>query len=238
MRQLVLDIQPSGPPTLDDFVVGRNAEVLAALRQWTKGMGERFIYLWGEPGAGKTHLLNAVGTEAQLGSQLGSDPARGQTPLNMPPISCDAQTRFMPSDAATLRVDNVERLSPEGAVSLFNRYNERREGAGRLLVTGCCAPAQLPLLPDLATRLGWGLVLRVHALDDSEKVAALQSRAQHLGVHLPTDAARYILTRWTRDTPSLFALMNELNIWSLSSQRAITIPLIRDALTSIQRPAP
>ena len=72
MRQLVLDIQPSGPPTLDDFVVGRNAEVLAALRQWTKGMGERFIYLWGEPGAGKTHLLNAVGTEAQLGSQLGS----------------------------------------------------------------------------------------------------------------------------------------------------------------------
>lgn len=235
MRQLVLDIQPAGPPTLDDFIVGRNAEVLAALRQWANGVGERFIYLWGEPGAGKTHLLNAVGTEVQLqlGLQLGSDPVRGLTP-----VSCNAQTRFIPNDAAPLRVDNVERLSPEGAVSLFNRYNERREGAGRLLVTGCCAPAQLPLLPDLATRLGWGLVLRVHALDDSEKVAALQSRAQHLGVHLPTDAARYILTRWTRDTSSLFALMNELNIWSLSSQRAITIPLIRDALTSIQRPAP
>ena len=229
MRQLVLDIQPAGPPTLDDFVVGRNAEVLAALRQWANGMGERFIYLWGEPGAGKTHLLNAVGAEGQLGS----DPARGLTP-----VSCNAQTRFMPSDAATLRVDNVERLSPEGAVSLFNRYNERREGAGRLLVTGCCAPAQLPLLPDLATRLGWGLVLRVQPLEDLEKIAALQTRAQHLGVDLPMDAARYILTRWTRDTSSLFALMNELNIWSLSSQRAITIPLIRDALTSIQRPAP
>lgn len=81
-------------------------------------------------------------------------------------------------------------------------------------------------------------MLRVQPLEDLEKIAALQTRAQHLGVDLPMDAARYILTRWTRDTSSLFALMNELNIWSLSSQRAITIPLIRDALTSIQRPAP
>jgi DnaA family protein len=238
MRQLVLDIQPAGPPTLDDFVVGRNAEVLAALRQWMNGVGERFIYLWGEPGAGKTHLLNAVdavgATHLPQGLQGAESALHQQDVL----ISCDAQTRFEPSDASALRADNVERLSPEGAVSLFNRYNERREGTGRLLVTGYCAPAQLPLLPDLATRLGWGLVLRVHALDDSEKVAALQSRAQHLGAHLPADAARYILTRWTRDTSSLFALMNELNTWSLSAQRAITIPLIRDALTSIQRPAP
>ncbi len=216
MRQLILDITPGGPPRLEDFVTGRNAEVVQTLQQWVRGEGtERFVYLWGEPGAGKSHLLQAL------------CPTRY--------VACAPDTRFLPDPDPLLLVDDVDRLSPEGAVSLFHRYNERRDEGGRLLVSGPCPPAQLALLPDLATRLGWGLVLRVHALDDPEKMAALQTRAAHMGVSLPQEAARYILTHWTRDTASLFALMQELNRWSLSAHRAIiTIPLIRDALASLQ----
>jgi len=60
MKQLVLDISPPPQPSLDNFVVGPNAEVMAHLRAWQAGNGERFIYLWGPPGSGKTHLLRSL----------------------------------------------------------------------------------------------------------------------------------------------------------------------------------
>lgn len=55
MTQLLLDIQPVFVPTLDNFIVGSNEELLAALRQEQKR-----IYLWGSSGCGKTHLLSAM----------------------------------------------------------------------------------------------------------------------------------------------------------------------------------
>ncbi|PPC93921.1 MAG: DnaA regulatory inactivator Hda [Methylotenera sp.] len=60
MKQLLLDIQPPATPTLDNFVVGRNAEALFSLKLALQGDDAvRFIYLWGEAGSGKTHLINA-----------------------------------------------------------------------------------------------------------------------------------------------------------------------------------
>ena len=56
MKQLLLDIKPAAPPTLRNFVVGRNAEALASLKNIS---ANHFIYLWGEKGCGKTHLLSA-----------------------------------------------------------------------------------------------------------------------------------------------------------------------------------
>ena len=56
MKQLLLDIKPPAPTTLQNFVVGRNAEAVAAL---TNNARPQFIYLWGEKGSGKSHLLSA-----------------------------------------------------------------------------------------------------------------------------------------------------------------------------------
>src|SRR3989304_920750 len=61
MKQLVLDIALPAAPTLDNFVPGRNAELVAALYALANGAGkERFIYLWGADGSGRSHLLRAV----------------------------------------------------------------------------------------------------------------------------------------------------------------------------------
>ncbi|MES2182525.1 MAG: DnaA/Hda family protein [Pseudomonadota bacterium] len=60
MKQLLLDIKPAAPPTLHNFVVGRNAEALASLSDvFTHAAQPSFIYLWGETGSGKSHLLKA-----------------------------------------------------------------------------------------------------------------------------------------------------------------------------------
>jgi len=60
MRQLALGISPAPQPSIENFVPGPNAELLARLRQFRDGSyPEVVLYLWGEPGSGKTHLMQA-----------------------------------------------------------------------------------------------------------------------------------------------------------------------------------
>ncbi len=61
MKQLILDIQPVPPQTLDNFVIGHNAEALANIKSLLDdSVDASFIYLWGPAGSGKSHLLNAA----------------------------------------------------------------------------------------------------------------------------------------------------------------------------------
>lgn len=60
MKQLLLDIKPASPPTLLNYIAGRNAEALASLNGAANNTAQsKFIYLWGESGSGKSHLLLA-----------------------------------------------------------------------------------------------------------------------------------------------------------------------------------
>ncbi len=60
MKQLLLDIKPAAPPTLLNFIAGRNDEALASLNAVASNSAQsKFIYLWGETGSGKSHLLSA-----------------------------------------------------------------------------------------------------------------------------------------------------------------------------------
>ena len=64
MKQLLLDIKPASPPTLRNFITGRNAETLASLTAAINHTAQsNFIYLWGEAGSGKSHLLQACNTQ-------------------------------------------------------------------------------------------------------------------------------------------------------------------------------
>jgi len=61
MQQLVLDIGPPAVPAFDNFVAGPNAEALARVRSLAEGnLREAIVYLWGDPGSGRTHLLRAA----------------------------------------------------------------------------------------------------------------------------------------------------------------------------------
>jgi DnaA family protein len=60
MKQLALGISPPPQPALENFVPGSNAELLARLRELQAGkFAENVLYLWGEAGSGKSHLLSA-----------------------------------------------------------------------------------------------------------------------------------------------------------------------------------
>jgi len=224
MKQLLLDIAPSPPPTLANFVPGRNIELLQTLNDIIEGNviegleRERFIYLWGGAGCGRSHLLQAVAGICMRRN------------MNVVYFSCTHETDFITSsEADCVTVDDVDRLDAKAQISLFNLYNHiREEGHAFLVVSGPAAPAQLNLRADLLTRLGWGLVYQVHELSDEEKIKAMKSHAKDRGLDLPQEVCDYLLCHGRRDLPSLMAALDALDGFSLANQRKITVPLVRE----------
>ena len=223
MKQLVLTLAPPAP-TLDNFFPGRNAELVAALRALADGVSaERFFYLWGEPGSGRSHLLQAM-TQTLL--------ARGVAAVHI------ASGETLPAPEPTLRaivVDDVETLPPRMQASFFQLYNAIRERRGIVLAAGSAPPAKLSLRPDVVTRLGWGLVYQVHGLADDEKIAALKRHAASRAFDLPDGVAEYLLRHLKRDLPSLMGVLDALDRHSLETQRPITLPLLRELLQDESR---
>ncbi|MBI5890000.1 MAG: DnaA regulatory inactivator Hda [Nitrosomonadales bacterium] len=214
MTQLLLGIAPEWTPTLDNFVAGRNVELLSALRQALAArQGERGFYIWGEAGAGKSHLLQAAAGTARA---AGLDAA----------YACGE----VPQAAQVVAVDGVEKLDAAAQIELFSLYNRQREHGGMLLVSGAQAPAFLPLRDDLRTRLGWGLVYQVHALDDAEKTQALKQHAQARGFDLPNEVTTYLLRHGRRDLPALLATLDALDEHCLRLKRAASVPLLKEVM--------
>ena len=204
-RQLTLDLVKPPKPSLDNFVFGRNAEVVAALSAITAGAGERFTYLWGEAGAGRSHLLRAL--------SLDSD--RDKVP------AFDLHRHLYV-------VDDVDRCDESQQQRLFVLLNEiRADGAARFVGAGNAAPMHLALRDDVRTRLAWGLVYQVHALSDDEKAQALTAHAASRGLTLPADVVDYLLTHMPRDMRTLVAIVDALDTYALSVKKAITVPLVR-----------
>jgi DnaA family protein len=217
MKQLILDFLLPAPRTFDDFVRGENAELLFQLGEWTQG-NVRALYLWGESGSGKSHLLSA--SEMRLDSALSIAHINARSEMLPQQLCADS----------VLIVDNVESLDAEQQIVLFDHYNTLREGSGRILVSGTLPPMLLALRDDLTTRLGWGLVYQLKPLSDDDKIAALQRRARHLGFELHRDLADYLLKHTARDLPSLYRHIEEINTFSLSKQRPVTLSLVREAI--------
>jgi DnaA family protein len=224
VKQLLLDIAPPPAPTLGNFVAGANGEVVATLRGVLDGSaGERFVYLWGGAGCGKSHLLAGFATEAAaLGMRVGRVAGGKDACRADELIGCDV-----------VLIDDVLELDTDSQVGLFDLINRLRDGAGLLVVSGPFAPMHLKLRPDLATRLGQCLVYQVQCLSDEDKQQALIAHARGRGFTLPADAARYLLRKWKRDLPSLMAVLDALDRYSLEVKRPITVPLLREVLGSL-----
>ena len=195
MKQLLLDIQPPAPQTLDNFIVGQNAEAIHSIKQALTGAVEaRFIYLWGISGCGKSHLLNAC------------------------------------KSANITVADDVHLLNNDNQIALFNAYNHIKETGGALITAGLHAPKQMRLRDDLSTRLAWGLVYQLQPLTDEEKTQALKTHALARGMKLPDEVVDYCLRYLRRDLPTLMAVLDALDVWSLTEKKPVTVPMLKKLL--------
>ncbi|QWE08382.1 DnaA regulatory inactivator Hda [Polynucleobacter ibericus] len=241
-KQFALDISHSPKASLENYLPGKDLALISALRDlersWvnvdiqssTNPLNQRWIYWWGPEGSGRSHLLNAIGNAAE---QIGLE----HIALSQhEPISWVRLEEKMGAltDSATpsvITVDDVDGLDERLVGSLFRILNEvRASKAIHIFMAGNAAPASLKLREDLRTRLGWGLIFQTQLLDDDEKIQALEEAAKARGLVLSPDVLPWLLSRFYRDMPSLMALIDALDAYSLETKRAVTLPLVRELL--------
>ncbi len=225
--QLSLPIGLRSAPTFTNFVAGANAEACHWVQDVARGRGPDALFLWGAAGVGKTHLLEAACREvAGRGEPVGYVPLKERERLQPAMVAgLDA--------AALVCVDDLPEAAgrPEWEQALFHLMNGLRAAGGRLLLAGRRPPASLGIgLPDLASRVGAALVLRLAPPSDAERVEALRRRARERGFDLPEEVADYLLRRFPRDLHTLVGLLDRLDEGSLAARRRVTLALVREVL--------
>ncbi len=225
--QLPLNIRWNDGASFEHFVAGPNARALGAVRQLLGERGAPAVYLYGEEGVGKSHLLQAAcrfcGRSGQPGFYLPLAPAENWHPGMLEGLE---SMRLVALD--DLHAIAGDQLREEAVFHLFNRL---RDSGTSLLMAAVRRPGDLEwALPDLRSRLAWGLVERLQPLDDEALLDALRKRAEMRGLELPDETARYLLSRFPRRASTLFHLLDRLDRAALAAQRRLTVPFVRTVI--------
>ncbi|QEM81611.1 DnaA regulatory inactivator Hda [Halomonas binhaiensis] len=225
--QLPLGLGLRDDATFSNFFPGANEPLVGRLLHQFDADGEPFLYLWGPPGVGRSHLLQAACHQAS---------ARDLRTLFLPLEELGHFPPLMLEDVERLdllAIDDLERVvgRKRWEEALFHAFNRLRDSGKRLVIAADRPPRQLDVqLADLASRLTWGVTFHMGLPGDEERLGALQLRASLRGMQLPDEVARYILHRGPRQLGDLLRCLDVLDSASLSAQRKLTIPFVKNAL--------
>ncbi len=226
-HQLPLNIQLNQTATLADFSWGDKPWLQEQLMHTLHGEGERVLYIWGPPGCGKSHVLQAccqTARHAQGSIYLPLDLLHAYGPGILDGIE----------EQSLIAIDDLDIIAqnPAWEEAIFHVYNKIRDsGRHCLLLSGTCAPMNMPIrLADLRSRLSGGLVIQLQELPDLEKIKILQHHAHGRGLTISANVAHFLLRRCTRNLHDLLQCLNQLDEASLIAQRKITIPFVKQVL--------
>lgn len=185
------------------------------------------IYFYGAGGEGATHLLQASCHEANRHQR-----SSVYIPLaNLKEFSPDIFSGL--EELQLICIDDVQSIAgnPVWEEAFFYLYNRIHDAGGHLLVTANVSPKLLNfILPDVVSRLAWGMVFQLQPLTDSEKLHVLMMRAERRGMTLSEEVGKFILTHSSRHMSILFSALDVLDKISLAAQRKLTIPFVKSVL--------
>lgn len=224
-RQLLLGFQLDKAATLQNFQSASvDRQLMQHLAEQVIAGREPLTCIWGNPGVGKTHLLQALCHELS---------GNGDSSMYLPLAHSEQVAPEMLEGLEQLDLvclDDVDAVAGdnEWEQGLFRFYNQARNSDVRLVMTAQSPPAELKIqLPDLHSRLQAGVVYQLHDLSDQEKADMLRRRARLLGIELARPVIDYVLSRHDRRIAALVQLLQALDEQSLEQKRPITIPLVR-----------
>lgn len=219
--QIPVSFEFRSDQSFDNFLPGKNLELVEQLQSQPSN-GQNQITIWGETHSGKTHLLNACCNHAQQ-QGLSSFYLNPQTTKD--PEILEGLENF-----ELVCIDNIDCIAGQIAweESLFGFYNRHQQLQHLLVIASHQAINSLAIqLPDLKTRLNWGLSFKIQPLSETELLKVLQITAHQLGFELADNVAKYLLARYSHDYAKLANLLREIDQATLSAQRKLTIPFLK-----------
>ncbi len=224
--QIPLQLMPRRDNRFDEFVNGPNSATVDAVRHMQDEPGSH-IFLFGGEGSGKTHLLNALCHETRERQGRAFYLALKRLPKD----AIDSLQGLENLDLVC--VDDLHVIAGDEAweEALFHCFNRIKEANGSLLISSQKRLSALNLgLPDLASRLAWGLRLPLLPLEDHDKLAVINLHSMSLGYSLPEDVQQYLLKHNDRSMSALIQAVENLHRAALTSKRRITVPMAREVL--------
>lgn len=233
-EQIPIQFDIKAEQSFASFYIASHQQVIKHLTDTSCGQGDRQIFLWGAQGSGKSHLLQASCQQAfqHQRSTFYLLLEKHQLP---PPEVLEGLESF-----DLVCIDNIENCAGESSweQALFNFYNRNRENDHQLIISADCPPGFLPLeLPDLKTRMGWGITLKLQELNDAERIAALTCKAKHLGFEISPQVGQFLNKHYARDLPALWDLLPKLEQATLIAKRKLTVPFLKQVLDEKKLPS-
>jgi DnaA family protein len=222
-EQLPVQFELQSTQNFSAFYPGNNKEVITHLQQLFINK-EQLIFLWGARGSGKSHLLQAACQETDKTSFFFSLDKKA-----LPPTSIlDGLENI-----DLVCFDNIDQISGNSKweQAFFNFFNLHRDNNNHLVLSAPCPPKYLEIqLPDLKTRMSWGLTLKLKLLSDEQLLNALTYKADVSGFEITPNVGKFLMTHYTSDLPSIWKLLNEIEQATLIAQRKLTIPFLKQIM--------
>ena len=229
--------------TFEHFVVGKSNELAAAAAiAAAQAPGKLYnpLFIYGDTGLGKTHLMQAVahellkrdpgtritfvGTEQFTNELVGSIQSR---------TTQDFRRRYRETDL--LLVDDVQFLKGKEATQeeFFHTFNAIYEAGRQIILTSDRPPSEIPgLEARLVSRFQWGMVADIALPDVEHRVAILRRKAQldHLELTIPDDVIQVIADNVRSNVRELEGAIIKLLAYASLKHAGITVDLAREAL--------
>jgi DnaA family protein len=224
LNQLALPLTLDDHAVFESYLASGNEDLVDYLESLANDGHGPGCWLWGPKATGKSHLLQA------LAERFGDESA--YLPLA---LIAEAGPAVL-DDLAHRRcvcLDEIERIAGRRPfeLAMFDLCNQLSDRGGILVIAAAAPPRESGIeLADLLSRLTRLPVFHVRALNEQGRIEALQLRAAHRGLELPTETARYLLARHRRDMASLYILLVRLDSEALKAQRRLTVPFVRTFL--------
>jgi len=244
-----INAQLSERYTFDHFVIGKSNELAAAAAHAVAQAPGRVynpLFLYGDTGLGKTHLMQAVahdvlarhpetritfiGTEQFTNEMIGSIQTR---------TTQEFRRRYRETDL--LLVDDVHFLKGKEATQeeFFHTFNALYEAGRQIILTSDRPPSEIPgLEARLVSRFQWGMVADIELPDLEHRIAILRNKAllDHLEMTIPEDVIRFIAEHVRSSVRELEGSIIKLLAYASLKHREITVDVAREALRDKLRP--
>lgn len=249
-KQGSINAQLSERYTFDHFVIGKSNELAAAAAHAVSqapGTVYNPLFLYGDTGLGKTHLMQAVahevfsrhpeiritfiGAEQFTNEMIGSIQNRSTQ---------EFRRRYRETDL--LLVDDVQFLKGKEATQeeFFHTFNALYEAGRQIVLTSDRPPSEIPgLEARLVSRFQWGMVADIELPDFEHRIAILRNKAllDHLEMTIPEDVIRFIAEHVRSSVRELEGSIIKLLAYASLKHREITVDVAREALRDKLRPA-